>query len=250
MYSAFAASAVVALSGTSHGFLVNQFAVQPMGNITPTSGAFVNYYNGYYLGNGSLVTGARGDWKNYGNSILSTTWLGADPDGGGADVDAYTNSFSLELSGPGANPFVPVVNAGGGNWLGGAGDGLQNDGSAILGGDSGISWGAGSGDNFEVASSISLVNGVSVDSIFFGYFVLTEQGANLMGTDLLVTIDGANHFLPIDGSKGVSPYGIQYERHTTPEGNDVLKGFVYVVPTPGAMGVLGLAGFAAIRRRR
>ena len=249
MTTALAASTVLALAGSSHGFIVNQFAVQPNGNISPSSGAFVNYYNGYFLGNGSLVTGARGDWKNYGNSILSTTWLGADPRGGGTDADAYANSFSLELAGPGANPFVPLVNAGGGNWLGGATDGLQNDGSAILGGLSGVSWGAGSGDNFELASEVSLVNGISVDSVFFGYFVMSDPGAVLTGTDLLVTIDGVNNFLPLDGTKGSGGYAIGYEEHITPQGDKVIKGFV-LVPTPGAAGLLGLAGLAAIRRRR
>jgi hypothetical protein len=209
----------------------------------------VNYYSGYWLGNGSLVTGARSSWGNYGPAILSTTWLGVDRRGGGADIDGFTNSFSLLLAGPGADPFVPEFTAAGGNWLGGASDGLQADGSAILGGLSGVSWGAGSGDSFQAPSEVSLVNGVSVDSIFFGYFVMSDPAAVLTGTDLLVTIDGVNNFLPLDGSKGTGGYAIAYEEHVTPQGDKVLKGFV-VIPTPGAAGLLGFAGLAAIRRRR
>lgn len=247
-----AVSALLALAGSSYGFVVNQFALQPGATLSPSSGSFVNYGSGYFLGPGSVVVDSRATWKNYGNAVLNTTWLAVDPDGGGPDVDAYTNSFSRVLAGLGGDPSVPEFSGSTANWLGTPG--LLNDGSAIDGGVAGVSWGAGSGDSFNATSSVSPVNAVSVDSIFFGYFVLTDPNATLTGTDLLMTINlgggnSENVFLPLDGTPSAQGYAIEYEQQLAPDGSTVLKGFV-VVPTPGAMGLMGIAGLAAIRRRR
>jgi hypothetical protein len=264
-----AVSALLALAGSSYGFVVNQFAVQPGAAITPSTGSFVNYASGYYLGPGSVVIDSRTSWKAYGAYILNTTFLAVDPAGGGPDVDGYTNSFSRVLAGPGGDPTVPQFSGSTANWLGTPG--LLADGSKIDGGVAGVSWGAGSGDSFNAPSGFSPVNGVSVEHLFFGYFVLTDPNATLTGEDLLMTENlgggqGQNWFLPLDGSPSYKidpdtgahipgPYAIQYEHHSAPAlpgrgQTAVLKGFVAIVPTPGAAGMLGMAGLAAIRRRR
>ncbi len=250
MTTALAASTVLALAGSSHGFVVNQFAVQPNASIAPSSGSFVNYYSGYYLSPGSVVTDNRGSWKNYGAAILTTTWLAMDPQGAGDYVDAYNNPLSREAAGPGANPFVPQWAGGTANWLSAlATDGLQPDGSAILGGTAGVSWGAGPADGFAGTSQVSNIPGFgSVESMMFGHFIV-DNGATLVGQDLLSTIDGVNQFLPLDGSPGTGGFQIAYQRTDLGNGLDRLVGFV-IIPTPGAAGLLGIAGLAAIRRRR
>ena len=255
MNKGIAVSALLALAGSSYGFIVNQVAVQPGGNITPSAGLFVNYYSCFFCGPGSVVTDARATWKTYGGGLLETTWLASDPAGGGAITDIFTNPFSRVLAGPGADPRVPTHSGGTANWLGtgvhGTDHGLLNDGSAILGGVAGVSWGAGAGDGFATNSSVTPVNSVSVDSVFFGYFVMSDPGAVLTGPDLLVTIDGINRFLPLDGSKGpgTGGYAIEYETGVTPGGNRLIRGFV-VIPSPGTAAFLGIPGLAMFARRR
>ena len=222
-----AASVVLALAGSSHGFVVNQFAVQPGRAITPSSGSFVNYSSGYYTGPGSVVTDARSTWQSYGASILNTTWLATDPAGGGVDIDGYTNSFSRVLAGPGNDPSAPEFSGSTANYLGagtaGVDSGLLNDGSAILGGSAGISWGAGAGASLNAPSSVSPVNDEWLNSIFFGYFVLTDPNAVLTGAPLLMAENlgggqSSNWFLPLDGTQNTQSgrFRIEYEEHLTP----------------------------------
>ncbi len=105
------------------------------------------------------------------------------------------------------------------------------------------------GAGFQAPPADSPGDGGSVDWSFFGYVVHTGPSATLTGTRRLATMDGGNDNRPVDGSKGENGFAIAYEEHVSGLGDKVLKGFV-VIPTPGAMGLLGFAGLAAIRRRR
>lgn len=245
MKTAFAASTVLLLAGSSYGFTFIAATIEPNGSISPSSGNFVNYYSGYYLGPGSVVTDARNSWKNYFNTVVTTTWLGADPAGGGAITDAYNNPFSRELTGPGANPFAPLVSGSNANWFG---EGLAPDGSVINAGPSGATWGPGSSLGFAMESEVSDVNGTAVDSVMIANFVLTDPNATLTGSDILVNIEGTLYALPLDGSKGSGGFGLEYEVDQVATGKR-MRAFV-VVPTPGSVGLLGIAGLAAVRRRR
>lgn len=238
MRSALAASAVLALAGSSYGFIVQQFAIQPNAAITPSSGGFVNQPSIHSPA--GLVTGSFLTWKFYGSYIANSTWLGADRYGGGGvyygQIANATNTAFIN---------APEWNGDTGNILGGPGIDGGNPVPFIDGGPAGVTWGAGDLANFEAPSAVSPVNGQPINSVFFGQFVLTDPNAVLTGADLLVTIDGTDHFLPLDGSKGTGGYAIDYEH----VGN-LVRGFVVQIPTPGSMGLLGIAGLAAIRRRR
>lgn len=258
-----AASAVLTLAGTAHAFIVSQFAIGPGGSITPSSGLFVAPIEEVVLGNGSVVTDTSATWRHYSSYIFSGTWLGADPAGGGPDIDGFTNSFTRFVvgPGPGGDPTVPQWSGSAANFLAGWSQqhgidyGIRADGTAILGGSAGISWGAGPQDSFNAYSMVSPVNGVSVDSIFFGYFVLADPNATLLGDDLIMTINdgdwtGHNVFLALDGTPSPEGYAIRYEAHVSPWGDRVLKGFVVLVPGPGVGGVGAMGALALMRRRR
>jgi hypothetical protein len=247
-----AASAVVALAGSSYGFIVNSLSLTPGSTLAPSSGSFVNSYSGFYLGAGKgIVTGDGNAWNDSRSYIENTTWLAIDRAGG---ADGFSGSASYGKGGTVTN--VPEFNLGNGVELftgtGGTEVGLLNDGSAFVGGTAGYAWSAPAAAGFEAPSAVSNVNGVPVDSIFIANLVLSDPAANLVGDDLFAKIDledgngGQDIFLPLDGSEGTFGFSLLFERDRQFEGQ--LEVFI-VVPTPGAAGVLGLAGLAAIRRR-
>ncbi len=252
------AAPLLVLAGTAHGFTVSQFQIQPDQFIEPSVGAFYNYYEGawiyYTQGNADNMLGVetRSYWNNYGPGIRSTTWLAIDRKGGGGE-------FSRVLDGPGPDPIVP-------EWTGfttddfGAGDRKLRFGedvgddllSGLDAGPDGYIWGYDPINGFEALSSVSPVNGVSKDSIFFGQFVLTDPNATLVGAPLLVTIDGVDRFLPLDGTPDADGFRVEYESFSTPSNfNDYtgLRAFV-VVPAPGALPLLAAAALGASGRRR
>ncbi len=254
-----AASAVVALAGSSYGFVVNTLSVVPGGTIQPSSGSFVNTYDGYYLGAGQgIVTGDGNQWNDYRASIEGTSFLAIDRFGG---ADGFSGSANIK----GGTVVVPEHNLASGTELfagtGGVNVGFISDGlgsgtaSSFAGGTAGYAWSASAANSFQAPSAVSTVNGAQVDSIFIGQFVLTDPAANLTGDDLFSKLDpdgaGPNPsidvFLPLDGSPGTAGFQLVYERDRLFAGQ--VEAFI-VIPTPGAAGVLGLAGLAAIRRRR
>ena len=71
---AYASSAVLALAGSSYGFLVDQIAIRPGAEIRPSVGGFMNYYGGYWLsGRTPVVNGNRASWNNYSGEIQSAS---------------------------------------------------------------------------------------------------------------------------------------------------------------------------------
>jgi hypothetical protein len=247
MRTAFAASAVLALAGSSYGFIVNSLAIQPNASIAPSSGSFLNSYAGFYLGAGKgIVTGDGNFWSSQRSYIEGTSWLAIDRAGG---ADGFSGSASYGKAGVVFN--VPEFNLGNGVELfagvGGTDVGLLDDGSAFLGGASGYAWSAPASAGFQAPSSVSAVNGEDVDSVFIANLVLSEPGATLVGEDLFAKIDGQDVFLPLDGSPGTFGYQLAFENNRQLQGQ--VEVFI-VIPTPGAAGLLGVAGLAAIRRRR
>lgn len=243
-----AASAVLALAGTSYGFTVSQFQIQPNQFIEPSSGSFFNAEGGFAiaLGTKNLVdTSNRGTWKDFADYLGTTTWLAVDRSGGGG-------VYSLPLTGgPGPDPLAPEWNGNTTGELGGGTRQLRGGTDTISGidaGPDGYIWGYDPVMPFAAPSAVTPVNGVPKDSIFFGNFGLSDTDAVLTGAPLLVTIDGVDHFLVLDGTPDPDGYRIEYERDIGALSAS-LRAFV-VVPAPGVLGTLSLAGLHLTRRRR
>ena len=206
-------------------------------------------------GTNSLVVKGFAAWAPPGGFVIGslsylmgTTWLAMDPLGGASGYSGVSNP-GPPLIDEFSTPPAPLVTGHNGEWLGGDNDGLQDDGSAIVGGAAGAAWGPGPSMNFSMDSEVSLVNGASVDSVFIGHFAPTDPSATLVGGDILSVIDGVNTYTPLDGSPGTGGYSLAYERGVTSLGAVYIDMFI-VVPTPGVAGLLGIAGLAAVRRRR
>lgn len=245
MRHAYAASAVLALAGTAHAFVVHQFQIQPNESIEPSSGGFWNYEFGAFV-SGNLVTGTRNTWVNYDALLQQTTWLAIDRAGGGGN-------FSATLTGPGPDPDVPEWNRDTTSQLGGGVRMLDASGyiaTGLDGGPEGYVWGYDPVSPFAATSAVSPVNGITKDSIFVGNFALTDEDAVLVGAPLLVTIDGADHLLALSGAPDAFGYRIEYERYSTDYSFDgtSLRAFV-VIPAPGPAALLASIGLALRRRR-
>jgi hypothetical protein len=244
MRTCIAAAAVVALSGAAHGFVVNTVSVRPNTMISPSVGSF--FLDATWLnGDNMLVTGSADDWFANQPTIESNTFLALDRQGGASGYSL------LAATKGGDNVLIPEWNAATGNSIGvttpGVDYGILFDGSGIMGGSGGIAWDAGPGGGFAAPSADSLVNGRTIDSIFIGMISLSDPSADLVGDDLYAKIDGADILLPLDGSPGTGGYALEFERNRLYSGQ--VEMFI-VVPTPGALGLLGVAGLAATRRRR
>lgn len=245
MKTTFAVTALLALAGTSHGFTVYQLAIQPNATIAPSSGGFVNQASIHSPA--GMVTGSYLTWKFYGSYIATSTWLGVDRYGGGGTYFGQVANATMTAFIP-----APEWNNDTGNILGGPGLGAANPAPNIDGGDAGVTWGAGDLANFAAPSAVSPVNGTPIDSLMIAQFVLTDPNATLTGDDLLVTFLSGDVFVPLDGSKAAeAPVRIEYERELIADGQEALvRAFLVAVPTPGAMGLMGITGLAALRRRR
>ena len=244
------ASTILALTGTSFGFIVSQLQIQPNEFIEPSFGAFYNYYNGAWIDGVNLVLGYAGNWRSYRNYISSSSWLALDRWGGDGDF------FGVE-HGPGPPVHAPEWNGRTAYDLGGGRTFVSNDlGTSLIsgidGGPSGYVIGLPSVPELSLSapSAISPVNGTPKDSIFFGNFILTESSATLVGDDLVFIIDGVDHFLPVDGTPGTSGFYIEYETFVAPaNGLSGIRAFL-VAPAPGSATLLAGFGFVAAHRRR
>ena len=84
-------------------------------------------------------------------------------------------------------------------------------------------------------------------SVHLAYFDPGVTGFSLaQGGDAAVQINGVNEFVNFD-APNANGYQLVAIPNDTYGGNNV---YVSLIPTPGAAGLLGLAGLAAVRRRR
>ena len=271
MKSVLAASAVMALAGSSYGFTLLTIGMSAgSSGINASSGSIVvtEVYNSSYgiyqnPWNGSqlMVTGAPADWVNNRAAIMGSSWFGIDPNSPGAWTGGSTpaNARPLRSNEAGNNDaFGFTANLRIGNVvLTGAGDGnslVSNVGTDAAG------WGfapqrlagnvngpAGNGAISTVASGSG--DGVidSVESVFIGHFTLTDGQASLEGF-INISLEGAG---PVDGFdlnlNGEAQFGVGLVQVRNGSAIDV---YVAEIPAPGALAAFGLAGLAGIRRRR
>ena len=251
------APTVLLLAGSAHGFIANFAGIQPNEAITPSAGVFVNYYQGVWLGNGSLVTGDPAEWNFWTPQIEATSWLAMDRYGAGAPGSPGAPLYSDYVSYTGIPLNVPETRADTGNYTGtgvhGVDHGILMDipghhGTAILGGADGITWGS------DTPSAVSPLNGGNPNAVFIGNFVLQELTATLTGADLVAQIDGVDMFLALDGTPNSDGYSIVYEDAivTLPPamGGTGRQLRAYIVPGPGVAALLIGAGAVGLRRRR
>lgn len=215
------AAAILALTESSYGFVVWQVGIQPNQSITPSMGGFVNALSDYVHSSAGLVTNNGDVWSTYNTTIHATTWLALDRWGGGG------NFYGLTTDPSGSAGPLPCPEWAGtyGNTLGGPGLGSADPAPAITAGDGGMVWFAGDAAGFMAPSAISPVNGVGVDSVFIGQFMLTDVNAVLTGADLVVSIDDANEFLPLNGSSSADGYAIRYEEEVVSQ-QKLIRAFV------------------------
>lgn len=89
------------------------------------------------------------------------------------------------------------------------------------------------------------VNGFQ--SVHLAYFDAGVTGISLaQGGDAAIQINGSNEFVNFD-APNANGYQLVALENSTYGGTNL---YVSLIPTPGAAGLLGLAGLAAVRRRR
>ncbi len=274
MKSVLAASAVMALAGSSYGFTLISVGISPgspgvsasSGSIVvseaydSSAGVTVPSWSGAQL----MVTGAAGasGWSGQRAAIMGSSWFGIDPRSPGAwsggtnaanarpmwtDISADTaaGGYTLNLrigtavlvGGGDGNNLVSNINAGANGMAYAPQRGALN-----------VYGGAGNGAPSTLASGSGDALIDSVESVFVGHFTLTDANAALTGF-IAVTLDGqgpAQGFdLPLDGSFADNGVAIVQVRNGT-----AVDVYVAEVPAPGALAAFGLAGLAGIRRRR
>jgi hypothetical protein len=271
MKSVLAASAVMALAGSSYGFTlltIGQSAGSTGLNASSGSIVVAEVYDSSYAswsptwsGDQLMVTGAPADWQNNRAAIMGSSWFGIDPkspnswSGGTSAANArplWTNVAANNLAqGFTANLRIGTV------VLTDGGDGDQlvsNVGTDFAG------WGfapqrlAGNVNGPAGNGAISTLNSGSgdatidsVESVFIGHFTLTDPGAVLEGF-INISLEGAG---PNDGFdlnlNGEVQFGVGLYQVRNGNAIDV---YVAEIPAPGALAAFGLAGLAGIRRRR
>lgn len=269
MKSVLAASAVMALAGSSYGFTLLTIGQNAGDSISASSGSLVvteTYASGYgYLprwnGAQQMVTGLAAEWTASRAAIDGSSWFGIDPVGPGGYLGGTVASNKRPLwtnvaGNNAAQQFTANLRIG--NVIAvGSGDG-DNLVSAITTDQAG--WGfapqrlAGNPNGPAGNGAISVLNSLSgdalvdsVESVFIGHFTLTNAQASLVGT-LAISVEGVG---PADGFQlnfnGEANLGFALAQVRRGSGVDV---YVVEIPAPGALAAFGLAGLAGIRRRR
>ncbi len=247
---------ILALAGSAHGFVCNFVGIQAGESIRPSAGVLVNYYQGVWLDNGSLVTGLVSEWDTYPAEIEATSWLAMDRYGAGAPGFPGAPLYSDSATSGGTTVNVPETRADTGTYTGtgvhGVDHGILEDipghhATEVRGGSTGITWGN------DTPSAVSPLNGGNPDAVFIANLVFQELTALPVGADLAAQIDGVNMFLALDGTPNSDGYSIIYEINTVTlppaMGGTGRQVRLYITPTPGALSVIALAGLAATRRR-
>jgi hypothetical protein len=271
MKSVLAASAVMALAGSSYGFALTTIGMPAGGGgLAASSGSIViaeDYDSSYaswsptWSADQLMVTGAPADWQNNRAAIMGSSWFGIDPrspaawTGGTNAANArplWTNVAANNL----AQGFTANLRIG--NVIltdGGDGDqlvsnvGTDSNGWGFapqrLDGNPNGPAGIGAISTLDSLSGDAVID--SVESVFIGRFTLTDPQAVLEG-ELNVSLFGVGpdegFVLNFDGSIqfGVGLYQVR-------DGN-AINVYVAEIPAPGALAAFGLAGLAGIRRRR
>ena len=274
MKSVLAASAVMALAGSSYGaFTLTSLAMSPNAVIAPSSGSLRydenavitttssgTVYSPAWNGDQLMVTGVAAEWTASRAAINNSTWLGIDPQGpdgsylGGTNASNNRPMWNDDPANTAGAKFTAALRIGT-PVLVGAGDGDDLI-SSIGGGAAG--WGYapqrlagnpnGPAGNGAISSTVGGSGAaVGIEKLYIGHFALTDSNAVLQGT-ILVTIaefgDPAGFDLNLDGSP-FNGLGLIQVRN-----GGAIDVYVAEIPAPGALAALGLAGLAATRRRR
>jgi len=272
MKSVLAASAVLALAGSSNGaFTLISLGVGPdevvsasVGQIRFAEITVSSSYVSQWTGGQLMVTGVGGaaGWTNNRAAINNSSWFGIDPKGpdglyaGGTNAATNRPLWSDVSANTAAAGFTANLRIGTPVLAGfGDGDNLIN---SIGGGIAGFAYApqrlagnvngpAGNGCISNISAGTGNATLDTLERVFLGHFTLTETAATLKG-NLLITLEGAGDpagfNLNLDGTEanGVALWQVR-------SGNSV-NVYLAEVPAPGALAALGLAGLAATRRRR
>lgn len=272
MKSVLAASAVMALAGSSYGaFTLITVGMSPNAEIkastglirfdetTTTSGGFSSDWTGDQL----MVKNAAADWTATSRPLINnSSWLAVDPKGpdgfysGGTTATNNRPMWGNNPANTAPQKYTAALRIGAPLIGRGA---LGDDLIETIGGDTG-GWSYApqreslnplGGPANGVPSDVSGNTGDPIldllETVFIGRFSLTESAAVMQG-NLLITLEGvgdpAGFDLNFDGTpvNGVALYQVR-------SGGSV-NIFVGEIPAPGALAALGLAGLAGIRRRR
>lgn len=271
MKSVLAASAVMALAGSSYGFTLLTIGMSAGSNgFAATSGDIVvaEVYDSSYAsyqnpwnGDQLMVTGAPADWSNNRAAIMGSSWFGIDPNSPGAwsggtsaaNARPLWTNIAANNAGQGFTANLRIGNV----VLPGNGDGdslvsaITTDfagwGFAPQRLDGNVNGAAGNGAISTVASGSGDAGIDSIESVFIGHFTLTDGQASLQG-EINISLVGAG---PADGFDlnfdGTAQYGVGLVQVRNGNSIDV---YVAEIPAPGALAAFGLAGLAGIRRRR
>lgn len=239
--------AMLALAGGTRAtaFTLSQVAITPGSAIQPSTGSFVTLYAGfenYFLGGSTCmvdnVTPSFWDPSDLRPEVDCTTYLAIDPQGPD-NFQGMAGSFP-----------APKWSANlGGTGLVISGPGLASE---LAAGPGGLVWYPDS-PTFTGDSEPTVINGVTVDSMFIAHFVVDTPGVTLEGEDLYLTIDGVGRYVPLDGSLASGPgvpLQLGYQRMPCPDGSEMIDVFVGQTPTPGTLCVGALAALGLGRRRR
>lgn len=272
MKSVLAASAVMALAGSSYGFTLFTIGQNAGDSISASSGSIVidegydssvGGYANLWSGDQLMVTGvaAAAGWSGNRAAINASSWFGIDPYGPGNYQGGTTAANQRPLwSNVAGNTVAQNFTANlriGSVLTPGSGDGDDLV-SAVTTDQAG--WGfapqrlAGNPNGPAGNGAISTLNSFSgdalvdsVESVFVGHFTVTDPGAVLVGT-LAISIEGVG---PADGFPlnfdGTPNLGFAIAQVRSGDSIDV---YVVEIPAPGALAAFGLAGLAGIRRRR
>jgi len=272
MKSVLAASAVLALAGSSHGaFTLISLGIGPNQSVSASSGSIrfaevtvSSSYVSQWTGGQLMVTGVGGaaGWTNNRAAINNSSWFGIDPKGpdglyaGGTNASNNRPLWSDVSANTAAAGFTANLRIGT-PVLAGFGDG-DNLISSVGGGAAGFAYApqrlAGNVNGPAGNGCISAINPGTgdalldtVDRVFLGHFTLTNSNASLQG-NLLITLDGvgdpAGFNMNLDGTV-VNGVGLVQVRT-----GSSINVYLAEVPAPGALAALGLAGLATARRRR
>jgi hypothetical protein len=243
----------VSLGETAGAFVVDHVRIAPGASIEPSAGSL--NVDHQWLGPERLLV--RGDpipWQLDRDLVEANTFLALDERGGASD---YSVTAFPKVGTPFPIPrWTDPTGLDFGSGVPGVDSGILADGSGILGGATGASWGPDPTVPPREARSLeSLVNGRTIDSMFIGTLSLTDPGATLIGDDLVALIDPDDDGpmglwdVPLGLDGGAGPFGLRLEL----ERDRLYAGHVemfIVVPAGGPLAAALVVAAGAGRRRR